>query len=107
MYILSNKLIAFRSYDMDYEELLEELLNSGEKVSDDFNLTKETVGLLLNSIDSAWDKKVVKYVLSSTRSQIENLGIGDRRSRTVEEVSTEENFSMAVDEVDITLQNGK
>lgn len=65
---------------MDYEELLEELLNSGEKVSDDFNLTKETVGLLLNSIGSAWDKKVVKYVLSSTRSQTENLGIGDRRS---------------------------
>ena len=65
---------------MDYEELLEELLNSGEKVSDDFNLTKETVGLLLNSIGSAWDKKVVKYVLSSTRSQTENLSIGDRRS---------------------------
>lgn len=92
---------------MDYEELLEELLNSGEKVSDDCNLTKETVGLLLNSMDSAWDKKVVKCVLSSTRSQTENLGIGDRRSRTVEEVSTEENFSVAVDEVNVTLESRK
>ena len=32
---------------MDYEGLFEELLNSREKVSDDCNLTKETVDQLL------------------------------------------------------------
>ena len=31
-------------------------------------------------MDSAWDKKVVKYVLASTRkrTELENLGIFDR-----------------------------
>ena len=74
---------------MGYEELIKGLLNSREKVSNDCNLTKETVDQLLNSIDSAWDQKVFKYVLASTRSrtEFENLGIGDRISRTVEEVS--------------------
>ena len=73
---------------MGYEELFEELLNSREKVPNDCSLTKETVDQLLNSMDSAWNKKV-KYVLASTRSRTEreNLCICDRISRTVEEVS--------------------
>ena len=51
---------------------------------------------------------------ASTRSQteLENLGIGDRISRTVVEVSKgiserEKYFSMVVDEVNVTLQNKK
>ena len=59
---------------MGYEELIKGLLNSREKVSNDCNLTKETVDQLLNSIDSAWNQKVFKYVLASTRSQL-NLKI--------------------------------
>ena len=64
---------------MDYEELFEELLNLREKVSDDCNLTKEPVDQLLNSIDWTWDKKVVSYVLASTRSwaELEDVGTGD------------------------------
>ena len=43
VYILSNKFVALHSYDMDYEELFEVLLNPREKVSDGCNSTKETV----------------------------------------------------------------
>ena len=43
VYILSNKFVVLHSYDVDYGELFEELLNLREKVSDDCNLTKEPV----------------------------------------------------------------
>ena len=105
MYILSNKFIAVRSYDVNYEELFEELLNTGETFSDDCNVAKETADQLSNSMDSAWEKKVVKYALTSTRNrtELENLGIVDRISRTVEEVAKgiserKKYFSTAVDE---------
>ena len=78
VYILSNKFTALRSYDVDYEELFRELLNWREKVSDDSDLTKEPVDQLLNSIDAAWDKKVVKHVLLSTRSRTEIEKIGTK-----------------------------
>ena len=70
---MSNKFIALRSYDVENEKLFEDLLNSRENFSDDCNLTKETVDLLLNSMDSAWNKnkKVVKYALTSARNQTE------------------------------------
>ena len=73
---------------MDYEELFE-LFNSREKVSDDCNLTKETIYQLSPCIDSAWDRKVAKHVLVSTRSrtQHENLGIGNRISKALGEAS--------------------
>ena len=54
---------------MDYEVLFEELMNSREKFSN--NLAKETVDHLSNGMNSAWDKKVVKYVFASTRSRTE------------------------------------
>ena len=53
VYILSNKFVALHSYDVDYEELFEVLLNSREKVSDGCNSTKETVDKLRNIMDSA------------------------------------------------------
>ena len=43
VYILSNNFIALCSYDVDYKELFEELLNSREKFFEYDNLTKETV----------------------------------------------------------------
>lgn len=49
--------------------LFEELMNSREKFSN--NLAKETVDHLSNGMNSAWDKKVVKYVFASTRSRTE------------------------------------
>ena len=72
-YILTNKFIALRSYDVSNEKLFEDLLNSRENFSDDCNLTKETADQLLNSMDSAWNKnkKVVKYASTSTRNQTE------------------------------------
>ena len=78
VYILSNKFTALRSYDVDYKELFKELLNWREKVSDDSDLTKEPMDQVLNSIDAAWDKKVVKYVLVSTRSRTEIEKIGTK-----------------------------
>ena len=110
-YILSKKFIALRSY-VDYEELFEELFNSRETVSNDFNLTKENVVQYQNSIDSAWTKKVVKNVLASTRSRTELISGTVEISRTAEEVSKgmserEKYFSIAPDELNATLQNKK
>ena len=46
VYILSNKFVALRSYDVDYAELFEVLLNPREKVSNGCNSTEETVDKL-------------------------------------------------------------
>ena len=112
VYILGNKFVVLRSYDADYEELFEELLSVGCPNEDDCNLTKDVVGQLLDSMDSAWDRKVVKYVLASTRSRTElaRLGIGDRINKTMTDVTEgmlqrKECRSIAVQEVRKSLEN--
>ena len=78
VYIVANKFVILKSRDIDLELLLEELISSSYNKEPHeqsrLNVTKAFVDDLLDSMDTSWDKKVLKALLFATRSKHE-LGI--------------------------------
>ena len=71
VYIVANKFIILKSRETDLELFLEELITSSyNKESQEqsrLNVTKELVDNLLESMDTSWDKKIVKVLLCAAR----------------------------------------
>jgi hypothetical protein len=65
VYIVLNKFIVLKSSETDLEHFIEDCLNLKLQDTPDprLNINKETVHDMIDSMDTAWDKKVMKVVL--------------------------------------------
>ncbi len=78
VYVISSKYILQRSSDVDLELFIED--NNSEVEEGRVIISRDLLQDMLNSMDSAWDRKVLKVALGATRSrnQLQELGIGSR-----------------------------
>ena len=65
VYIVLNKFIVLKSSETDLEHFIEDCLNLRQQDTPDsrFDINRETVHDIIESMDTAWDKKVLKVVL--------------------------------------------
>ena len=65
VYIVLNKFIVLKSSETDLEHFIEDCLNLRPQDTSDsrLDINKETVHDIIESMDTAWDKKVMKVVL--------------------------------------------
>ena len=86
IYVVMEKFIVLRADDVDLEFFFEELTKSihydFKSVDENSRLTlnSELVENIINSMDSEWDKNIVRVILGSTRSraEINKLGTDSR-----------------------------
>ena len=100
---VSSKYILLRSSDVDLELFIEDIVSSNDNSEVEESriiISRDFLQDMLNSMDSAWDKKVLKVALGGTRSrnQLQELGIGSRIQQytqsvleTIQEKKTAEN----------------
>ena len=81
VYVVSNDYVLLRSRDVDLEQFIEELLT---KVRPEDQrrlcLSRSLIQNMLNSMDSEWDKKVLKVLVGATdtKRELTTFGIGSR-----------------------------
>ena len=82
VYVIMDKFVVLRSDDIDMEESVEAFilyLKSGETTRQEerIQLDNKLLSDILHSMDSEWDKNIVRVLIGSTRSrqEITNLGI--------------------------------
>ena len=85
VYVIANKYVLLRSQEVDLEHFIEQLLadiDATENIKESSRLTisYDLVQDMLNSMDSEWDKKVLKVLLGATHTPAEltSLGVGSR-----------------------------
>ena len=87
--------IVARPDEVDYENFFEEIMHTisdyNSNTTTRVNIDRDLVQQLISSMDSEWDKKVLRFVLMSTRSrsEIKKLGMDcDNVASLTEEVMT-------------------
>ena len=85
MYILNTqgkagKMVVLRRDDVDLTNIFHENIytaSASEKEVSENTLTRDTLRTILSTVDTEWDKKVVKALLTYNRSykELESLGI--------------------------------
>ena len=83
VYVISSKYILLRSSDVDLELFIEDIMSSNDNSEGEEGrviISRDLLQDMSNSMDSAWDRKVLKVALGATRSrnQLQELGIGSR-----------------------------
>ena len=113
VYIVLENFIVLKSEDADLEYFIKSLIESLiEKKPVRLEITHDLVSKLLKSIDTEWDRKVLRVVIAAnrTKEEIDNLGIDSdnipRITAEVQEVAKErENaLELAKEEVEKRLQ---
>ena len=77
---MKEEYLLLRSKDIDLELFLEEFIQSKERETEQsvrLDLTNDLVQEILCTVDSEWDKKIIRVLLGTTRSreELEKLGI--------------------------------
>ena len=81
VYVINNELVLLRSHDVDLEKFIEELFTTiKHKDHSRLQLFRSLIQNMLNSMDSEWDKKVMKVLIGATHTKREltTFGIGSR-----------------------------
>ena len=91
IYVVKNRFIVIKSSESDLELFFNELLSSHPEPVERFQIDNLLVEELLKCVDTEWDKKVIRVLLSvnRSRSEIDQLGMdSDNVLQNTEEVNT-------------------
>ena len=89
VYVVKKQYLLLKSSDVDLDLFFEDFF-SDERNQADNGLSPDEINDVIDSLDTAWDKKAVKVLLAAGHSNRQNveLGIGSRVSRYRRQVLT-------------------